>query len=291
MFSKTHTRARFIAEKFSVPHYFSSFEDFLSSEIDAVYIGSTNAEHYNQVLLAARAGKHILCEKPLAITARQAEEMVNVCRENNVLLAVNYVYRFHPLIQKAKELVSNQTIGKIVTAGANFNINITPGENFRFNKELSGGGAMRDLGTHMIDLFRYVGGELTPIYGILDNVIYKTEVEDYAFALLRFENGGYCHISVSFNSPRASNRIEIIGSKGSIAIDNLVASRYSSAKMTIMLEKERNMAFRKRTNKLSRLLRSVNTSFIRNEEPLVTGYDGFINMSIMEALENNASKK
>lgn len=291
LYSKSSERTRQLSERFSVPFCFTDYAEFLRSDIDAVYVGSANADHYQQVLMAARAGKHILCDKPMALDAKQAEEMVAVCKENNVFLAVNYVYRFHPLIQKAKELIAKQTIGKLISIDAHFNVNFTPNDNFRFTKALSGGGALRDIGTHMIDVLRFLNGELIPLYGCIDNIVYKSEVDDFATGLFRFESGGYGYVNVSFNVAKASNRIEILGHHGNIIIDNLVAYRLSSAKMMIQIEGEAKKAFRKRTNKLFNLLKSVNNSFLNGEEPLVTGEDGLVNMKLMEALESYDAKR
>src|SRR3989304_2637747 len=200
LYSHKIIRARQLAEKSGAAGYFDDFDEFLNSDINCVYVASVNSDHYEQVLKAARAGKHILCEKPLAITAQQAEEMVNACKENNVLLAVNYVHRFHPHVVKAKGLIKNQTLGKLVSVNLNFNFDFPPGSNFRFNKKLSGGGAFRDLGTHMIDLLRYFGGEIIEINGYIDNLVYKSEVDDFAAALVKFENGGYGYLNVSYNN-------------------------------------------------------------------------------------------
>jgi predicted dehydrogenase len=249
-----------------------------------------NADHYEQVLAAARAGKHILSDKPLAMNSKQAEEMVAVCKENNVQLSVNYVYRFHPLIEKSRELIENQTIGKLLSVNANFNTNLPPDDNFRFHKDLSGGGVMRDLGTHMIDLLRFLNGEVEPISCVMDNLLYRIEVEDFATALLRFTNGGYATFNVSSNAARAFNRLEILGTKGSINIENLIGGRFSSARMTIILEGERKLAFRKRTNRMHRVLKNVTVAFSKGIPPAVTGEDGLINMRIMEQLEAYAKK-
>lgn len=285
LFSNDISRAKFLANKFGVSRHFNNYNEFLQSDIDVVYISSTNADHYKQVIEAAKAGKHILCEKPLAVTSSEAEEMVKVCEENKVHLSVNYVYRFHPLIIKAKEITANQMLGKIVNISLSFNIDIPPGSNFRFNKSKSGGGALRDLGTHMIDLLRYFGGEITAIFGVVDNVVYKSEVDDFSAGLIKFANGGYGYFNVSFNSKRAFNRIEILGHKGAISLDNLIRGKLASTKMTILLEGETKKAFRKRTNKQLNLLRSVQNSFLKNEKPLITGEDGLINMKLMEELE------
>ncbi len=284
-FSNSEKRVKFISEKFGIPNKFSDYDDFLYSDIDAVYIASANVDHYEQVIKAAKAGKHILCEKPLSITSSQAEEMVNACKENNVLLSINYVHRFHPLIIKAKELIDAQMLGKLVSISLNFNVDFTPGNNFRFNKQLSGGGALRDLGTHMIDLLRYFGGEIKIITGVVDDIIYKSEVDDFAAAIVKFENDGYGYFNVSFNNKKAFNRIEILGHKGAISIEKLIAVKNIPSKLTILLDGEAKKAFRKRGNKFLNLLKSVQKSFLKNETPLVTGYDGYINMKLMEELE------
>ena len=285
LYSSDINRAKFLADKFGIEKHFNNYDEFLKSDINAVYISSANSNHYQQVIEAAKAGKHILCEKPLAMTSLEAEEMVKACEQNNVQLSVNYVYRFHPLIIKTKEIIDKQMLGKIISMNLNFNIDAPPGSNFRFDKKQSGGGALRDLGTHMIDLLRYFGGEIVSINGVLDNIIYKSEVEDFSCALVKFQNGGYGFFNVSFNSKKSFNRIEVLGHRGALSLDNLIGGRLLPAKLTILLDGEGKKAFRKTGNKQLNLLKSVQKSFLNNQAPLVTGYDGMINMKLMEELE------
>lgn len=284
VYSGSGQRAKDVALKHGVPFFFSDYSEFLNSDIDAVYVSSANADHHREVIEAARAGKHILCEKPLALNSGEAEEMVSVCKENNVRLAVNYVFHFHPLVRKAKEFIENDMIGKFISAEVNFNIEIAPGSNFR-HSSAGGGGALMDVGTHAIDLLRYLGGEISSISGVMDTVVYKSEVDDFASAIVKFEGGGYGHFNVSFNSKKAFNRVEILGHTGAISIEKMIANKSSPAKLTILLEGEAKKSFRKRANKQLLLLRSVQRSFIRNEEPVVTGYDGLVNLKIMEELK------
>jgi predicted dehydrogenase len=286
LYSNKKKRAHELAKKTGAGGYYNNYDEFLNSGINCVYVASVNSDHYKQVIQAAKAGKHILCEKPLAINSVQAEEMVNVCKENNVLLTINYVHRFHPHVIKVKELINNHTIGKLVSINLNFNIDLPPGSNFRFNKKLSGGGAFRDLGTHMIDLLRFLGGEIIDINGYLDNLIYKSEVDDFATALVKFENGGYGYINVSFNIKKAFNKIEILGHKGAISIESFIGIKQQSAKLTILLAGQAKMSFRKRGNKVNYMLRSVQKSFLNNMPLLVTGEDGLVNMKLMEELES-----
>jgi len=285
LYSRDFNRAKSLAEKFGVQNTFDNYDDFLNSDIDAVFVASSNAHHFEQVIKAAKAGKNILCEKPLAITSVQAEEMVRVCKENNVLLAINYVHRFHPLVLKAKELIVDQRLGKLVSIDVHFNIDFPPDNNFRFKKELSGGGALRDIGTHMIDLLRYFGGEIESIDGVVGNLIYQSEVDDFALGTVKFVKSGYGTFNVSYNNKKAFNRIEILCHRGAIAIDNLIGKKILAPKLTILLEDETRKSFRKRGNKMVYVIKSVQKSFLKNETPHTTGEDGLINLILMEELE------
>lgn len=284
-YSRNINRAKELADKSGASGYFDDLDEFLRSGIDCVFVASANAHHHEQVIKASEAGKNILCEKPMALNSRQAEEMVEACSRNNVLLAVNYVHRVHPHVIKAKEIIKNQTIGKLVSVNVSFNMDFPPGSNFRFNKELSGGGVLRDLGTHMIDLLRFVGGDISDINGQIDNVVYSSEVEDFANAIVKFEKGGYGFFNVSYNCKKAFNRIEILGHTGSISIENLIGVKTVPSKLTIQLEGEAKKSFRKRGNKLLFMLRAIQKSFLKNLTPPATGADGLTNMILMEELE------
>ncbi len=291
LYSRDLSRAKSLAEKFGAQSFHNNFDDFLKSDVDIIYVASENSRHHEQVIKIAKTGRHILCEKPLAMTTGQAEEMVKVCKENGVHLAVNYLHRFHPLVIKARELIRDQKLGKLVTVSLNFNIDSPPSSNFRFKKELSGGGALRDLGTHMIDLLRFLGGEISQIDGVMDNLVYQSEVDDFAMGTVKYLKDGYGVFNVSFNSKKAFNRIEIICHQGSMSIENLIGRKIVSPKLTILIDGEGKKAFRKRGNKQLYLLKSVQRSLIKGESPLISGEEGLINMKLMEELERKCLSK
>lgn len=288
VFSHNAERAKQISASFGIKDSFDNYDEFLKSDIEAIYIASKNSDHYEQVIKAAKAGKHILCEKPIALNSSEAEEMTKVCENNDVFFTINYNYRYHPSIQKVKELLNNQLLGKITSITATFNIDLPPGSNFRYSKELSGGGALRDIGTHMIDLLRFLGGEIESIDGVVDNVVYKSEVDDFSAGIAKFKESGYGYFNASYNNKKAFNRLEILGHKGAICVDSLIGSRAPSTKLTILLEGEARKTFRKRGNKLFKLIKATQNSFLRGEKPLITGHDGYINLKLMEELEKNS---
>ncbi len=285
VFSNDIKRAEYIAGKFGAQYYTNNYQEFLKGNFDVVYVAGPNVNHYHQVIESANAGKHIVCEKPVAMNSNQIQEMINACKVNNVLFSVNFTHRFHPLVLKSKELVDNGMIGKIVSVSASFNIDYPPNDNFRFKKELSGGGALRDLGSHMIDMLRLFGGEIISVKGFIDNVVYKCEVEDFAAAVCKFEKGGYGYFNVSYNTNRSFNRIEILGHKGIISIENFVGKKNVSAKLIINLQGEAKKAFRKRANKISYMIKSIQKSILNNHPPFVPGEDARESMKIIEEIE------
>jgi predicted dehydrogenase len=290
IYSSDINRAKEISNKYFAKNYFNDFNEFLKQDFEILYVGSANSDHHWQVIEAAKAGKHILCEKPLALNSIQAQEMVDACKLNNVFLTVNYVHRFHPISVKAKEIIDKGMIGSIVSVSTSFNIDYEPDDSFRFDIEQSGGGAFRDLGTHMIDLLRFFGGEVIDITGFIDNVVYKSQVDDFAAAVVKYKKGGYGFLNVSYNSKHAFNRIDIIGSNGSISIENIIGRKKQPGKLTIDLAGEARKAFRKRANKLLVSLKTIQKSVLDGNEPIVTGLDGLINMQIMEMLEAKCHK-
>lgn len=285
VYSHDLARAKNVSNKFGAPNAFNDYDQFLSSDIEAVYISSINSDHYQQVIKAAEAGKNILCEQPIALDSIQAQEMVDICKANNVLLAVNHMHRYHPLVLKVKELLDNHMLGKIISISASCNVDRTPDDNFRFNKELSGGGVLRDLGLQWINMLRYFGGEVSEVKAFKDNIIYKSEVEDFSAAILKFEKSGYGFLNVSCDSKKYYNKIEVLGYNGLIAIEEISGKRSTSVKLIIDLQGETKRVFRKRTNKLLFTLRSIQKSFIRNNPPVVTGEDELSVMKIVEEIE------
>lgn len=290
VFSHSIDRAKEVSGLFSIKEFYDDYDKFLTSDFDAVYITSANQFHYEQVIKAAKAGKHIICEKPLALNSNQAEEMIKICEENNVKLAVGYVQRFHPLTRKAKEMIESGLIGQPVKINVSQSFDYPPNQNFRYQKE-SGGGALRDIGTHCIDLLRFFGGEIEQIIGFVDNVIYKSEVDDFVTATCKFKNGGYGNFYASFCIGKPLNRIEIIGYKGTIVIENLIGKKYDYAKLTINKVDETKKAFRMKANKVQNLIKNFQKAILENEPLLVTGYDGLINLKIIEEIESSANQK
>ena len=124
----------------------------------------------------------------------------------------------------------------------------------------------------------------------MDNIIYNYDVEDFVSALVKFENGRYGFFNASFNTKKAFNRIEILGHKGAISVENFIGGKGASSKLTIKFEGEAKKSFRKRGNKFLFMMRAIQKSFLKNQIPPATGEDGLINIKLMEELERKCQR-
>jgi predicted dehydrogenase len=213
--SRDGERAARTAAELGIPRAHEGYDSLLSDpDVDAVYIPLPNSEHAAWTIAAARAGKHVLCEKPLAMTAAEAEEMVRACANEGVLLMEAFMYRLHPSWEAARDLVASGRIGRVRAVQSWFSyFNDDPG-NIRNVPEL-GGGALYDIGCYCINLSRMLfGGEPTGIEASVTRDATGTDV--LTSAILAFDDD----VAVFTCSTRAEpdQRVHIYGTEGRISI-------------------------------------------------------------------------
>jgi len=186
-------------------------------EIEAIYIPLPNSLHAEWTIRALNAGKHVLCEKPLAVTAEQGLTMVQAASDNGVLLMEAFMYRFHPQTLWALEQVAEGRIGKVklVRASFSFNVGSRP-HDIRLQAALAGGSLM-DVGCYPVNLCRAVYGHTPLAVGARVHTPADGEVERYASAVLDFDDGCFGLIDSSLELPTRQVG-EIIGEGGTITI-------------------------------------------------------------------------
>src|SRR5699024_3332432 len=179
---------------------FSSYEALLEDpEIDAVYIPLPNGLHKEWVIKAAEKKKHVLCEKPVAITTEELEEMIAACEKNNVTFMEAFMYQFHPQHEKVKELIRDGSIGDVSFMNASFSFYLGDRTNIRLNKNL-GGGAMFDAGCYTLHAIRNIlDQEPVSVYASAN---YHSELDvDLTMAgVLNFDNGLVTTFNTSFDA-------------------------------------------------------------------------------------------
>jgi predicted dehydrogenase len=228
-----------IRVKYNAKRAYDTEDALLSDpEVDAVYIASPVIYHKQQAIKAARAKKHILLEKPLALTVEDSEEIVKICKEEGVLLATGFMMRFHGYHQKMKEIVGSGKLGKIVSCRAQLTCWYPDMQGaWRQVKSLSGGGALVDMGVHCIDILQYITGSLTKkVAGMSGTKTFNYEVDDSSSTLLELENGAFCYIDSNFNIPdeAAKCRLEIYGTKGSMLAEGTLG-QVEAGKLDVIL--------------------------------------------------------
>ena len=202
-----------------------SEEELLDSGIDAVYVATPVHLHLPQVTRAAEAGKHVFCEKPLALNVEEARRMVDVCRASGVKLGAALMMRFHAQHQAAAGMVRSGRLGAPVFARAQLSCWYPPiPEAWRQNPAAGGGGSLMDLGAHCLDLLEMFFGPIKGVMCMIANQVQAYASEDTAVVLVEFNNGARGVVDVLFNVPDTSsrNRLELYGSRGSILAEGTI---------------------------------------------------------------------
>lgn len=265
VYSKNIERAKNISQKFSIPNYFNDLEKFFASNVDVVYISSRNDEHYNHILAALQHNKIVVCEKPIVLTSNQANEIYKIQQEKKLPIFVNLPYLYHPLITKAKELIANNYIGKIISINIDYLTNYPPNNNYRYTKKY-GGGPVYDLAPHLLSLVRYLAGDFVLLNSYVSNLIYKQEIEDFASIQLKLEDDGFVNLNIGFCAKKPINSIKIIGYEGNIVIDGLIHNRAGKAKMLIQKEGHLKILFTKKNNNLLLELREIQRVLLKRKQ-------------------------
>jgi len=215
MASRDAARAKSFMNDTGIARVHPSYEALLAdSGIDAVYVPLPNNLHAEWSIRAVQAGKHVLCEKPLAASAREARAMFDAARGSGVYLVEAYPYRAQPQTLKLRELLKSHTIGNLQIVQASFGFPLSDASNIRMNPQLAGG-ALMDAGSYPVSLVRTVAG-MAPsrVYAMSRRA--PTGVDATTLATLEFPNGLLAQISCSFATARHRHAF-IAGDAGSIA--------------------------------------------------------------------------
>jgi xylose dehydrogenase (NAD/NADP) len=203
----------------NINHVYHTYDDLLADpDIDAVYIPLPNHLHHPWTLKALQAGKHVLCEKPLACNEAEAQDMVNTAAAAGLLLMEGMMYRFHPRSQSIKQTVSRGEIGRVSLVRSAFCYKmdeelLASGNNARLKPEM-GGGALLDVGCYSVSVARwYMGAEPTELQA--QAVYYSSGVDMHVVASLRFPENGLATLEASFISSMQQT-YSVVGSEGAI---------------------------------------------------------------------------
>jgi xylose dehydrogenase (NAD/NADP) len=291
--SRTKDKAKFMAGKHGIPRYYGSYEELLSdTEIEAVYIPLPNHLHCEWVVRAAAAGKHILCEKPLALNETEAAEMTAACHGANVQLAEAYMYRHHPRYVRAREIIQSGQIGDIRGMVGQFTFDLSGRRgDIRFRSDM-GGGSTYDDGCYPISAARLLLSAEPE--AVTSHSMFSPEhdhVDMMNTALLEFPNGVGAMLQFGMWCA-GRNEIQILGSKGSLLITN--AFYYEPPAQTRLLINAEGESTEEKFESINHYVCQVEdyNQAILDHRPLPFGADDSIaNMKVIEAVLRSSKER
>ncbi|MFF2481846.1 Gfo/Idh/MocA family protein [Paenibacillus sp. NPDC058071] len=281
-------KAEEAAKKLGITKAYGSYEALLADkEIDAVYIPLPNHLHKEWTIKAAKAGKHVLCEKPIALTAAEAKEMIDVCREEGVVLAEAFMYRHHPRYDQIRALIAAGEIGDIRGISGAFTFNAPENlANVRFQSEW-GGGAIYDVGCYPLSAARLLLGK-EPEAVTVHSFFAETHdgVDMMSSGLAEFSDG----VALRFDCgmwAESRNQLEIVGSQGRIELPNAFAPGEEDQYIVYRNGEKRVEAAAKLNTYTLQADRFVKV--VRGEAaPVVGEYDPQAGMAVLEACLQSA---
>ena len=215
-----------IAAELDVPAAYTREGDLLADpNVEAVYIASPVACHAAQIAAAARAGKHILCEKPLTLDLASTRAAVECCQAQKVFLQEGFMMKFHGAHQAIKTLIDEGRLGRLVSLRAQLSCWYPPiAGAWRQDPATGGGGALIDMATHLYDLLTFFAGRVRRTVALTGNLVQNYRSEDASTTLLEFESGAQATVDCFFCIPDEASRtrLEIYGSCGAVLTEGTI---------------------------------------------------------------------
>lgn len=281
--SSDRERARELAERYGADVATDDMAQFLAAPgLDVVWVATPTYLHREQTLAILKAGKHVLCEKPLAPSPEEAWEMVQAAREGNLVLAVGYQGRYMPGHRAMKERIEAGGIGEVTVARSYYGVHRPgPPPEWRQHRGSARWGALADIGSHHVDLLRMLVGEIVEARSLTGHQL-GFETEDVAGATLRFDSGAVGTLAVTVNVWRQETRVEVHGTKGvGVAVDTNPANQGT---VTIETDDGVEDITGHRDSPWTAQVDAVTSAASRETVAYATGEDGARNVEILAQL-------
>lgn len=275
--SSNAERGRKYASDHGIAKSVSSLDALVGdADIDAVYISTTNELHREQAIAAARAGKHILCEKPLALALDDARAMVNAAREAGVVMGTNHHLRNAASHRAMRDAIAAGRIGKVLAARVFHAVYLPPHlQGWRLDRPDAGGGVILDITVHDADTLRFVLGD-DPVEAVAFSQaggMGKERLEDAVMGVLRFKSGAIAQFHDGFTTRYAETGFEVHGSEGSLIARNVMTQRPVGSVVLRDADGEHELKLDQR-NLYETALEKFHAAISGNGEASATGMDG-----------------
>lgn len=280
-----------LQRKYRVPltyHYDNYDECLRSGEIDAVYIALPNDQHHGYCVRAAEAGIHILCEKPLAISVAQGEEIVQATEKNRVKLMTAYRLHFDTANLSSIALVRSGRLGEPRYFNSTFSFQLADPNSIR-TKRRHGGGAINDIGVYCVNAARYLfGAEPTEVFAtsVNNGDPRFREVDETTSVIMRFPHERIASFTVSFGAS-TSGRYQLVGTKGSVTLDPAYEYEEALRQIVTINDKSREKTFPRR-DQFCGEIEAFSECILKNRQPEASAREGLADLRALDAIHESA---
>lgn len=282
--SRDEDRARDFAARHGIPRAFGSYGALLDDDgIEAIYNPLPNSLHRPWTQRAAEAGKHVLCEKPLAVTAAEADAMVAACRAGGVLLMEGFMYRFHPQIDTVRRLVDAGAVGTLRVIRSAFTFTVTREDDIRLDAGLGGGGLM-DVGCYCVNVSRLLLGEPGRVFA---SAIYDRGVDVALSAMLAFAGGAVSQFDCGLRAPYRQF-CELVGTEGTITLGRPFQPEEDPARITLRRGRDEEQIDVPATNQYMLMIDHFGACLRAGAPPRFPAQDAVANMRVIDAVRESA---
>lgn len=281
------------SSKYHCKGYYSYDEIVKDPEVDVIFIATPHYLHAQQAIYAMENKKHVIVEKPMAITLASAKEMLSKARRNGVKLGVIYQRRYADAVQKLKELISSNMLGKIFIAEASlmwwrdeakYYLKDEVARSWRGMWSTEGGGLLMTQAIHIVDLLIYLIGDIDEVYGYINNVSHpNVTVEDTVAAVMRFRNGVAATLtsSISFQPPEKQYwRVTVFGTNGFAEVENEAFKQLAIQNYTV----DKSLFEKKRENLHKKLFKDFLTALREDRDFSINGEEGYKSLELVKAI-------
>lgn len=286
--SRDAGRGKAFADKHGAARSGTNFDAMLADkEVDVVAVTSPNAFHPDQIVAAARAGKHILADKPLAPNGAEAERVIDACTAAGVRIGMNFQTRHHSCFQEAKQVIESGEIGDIVAIQVDASPGNAPFAGWRADPELAGLGAVNNIAVHIYDLLRFLtGSEVTEVSAMFD-VGREKKLETMPMVLMRFASGALAYANGNQLTPMPLNDIVIHGTSGRIDGRKITRNWQEGEMRVVTAAGERSGKYQTH-DCYDRLIKAFSEAILDGRDPDPSGVDGMRCVQVTDAIQKSA---
>lgn len=289
--SRDQARANDFAKRFGARHAYTNYDDLLRNPgVTVVAIHTPNSLHAEQAIAAARAGKHVFCDKPMATSVADAERIVRECEKAGVMLGVNFHNRFMPCFIETKRIIDSGEIGKVLMVQVEASAGpaaASVSASWRGDPALAGLGTSMNVGVHVYDILRYLlSSEIVQVSAMFDAA--PGVMERTSLATFKFANGVMAQLNVNQTTPNAHNDFVIYGDKGRITGKGLTRSRAGGELQVITNDgASRSTAF-SAVNAHAACVVGFSKAILEGSAPVASGIDGLRSVQLTDAMGKSA---